>query len=89
MNGVLYFLTSYSYLLEGQPSSGGNMEMCVKSRRLQGMSGVNEPYWYDISCDNQLTYTRGLTLLLGEVGACDTKVVTHVSCFILIQCSAN
>ena len=49
-----FLSTSYSCLFEGQPSSNGNnMEMCVKTRRLQGMSGVNEPYWYDISCDNQ------------------------------------
>ena len=37
--------------LPGQPSSTGRGEMCVKSRRVRGVT--EEPYWYDIDCDNR------------------------------------
>ena len=44
--------------LPGQPSLTGRGEMCVKSRRVRGVT--EEPYWYDIDCDNRSvkTYLR-------------------------------
>ena len=37
--------------LRGQPSLSGRGDMCVKSRRVRGVT--EEPYWYDIDCDNR------------------------------------
>ena len=38
--------------LQGQPSvSGRGQQMCVKTRRVRGVA--EEPYWYDIDCDNR------------------------------------
>ena len=47
--------------LPGQPSLTGRGEMCVKSRRVRGVT--EEPYWYDIDCDNRSvrTYERRST----------------------------
>ena len=41
----------WSAWLPGQPSASGRGEMCVKSRRVRGVT--EEPYWYDIDCDNR------------------------------------
>ena len=42
---------SWAAWLRGQPSLTGRGDMCVKSRRVRGVT--EEPYWYDIDCDNR------------------------------------